>query len=175
MGCDLVTFSGGKGIRGPQSSGLLLGRKDLIQAARLNNSPNSDSIGRGMKVNKEEMVGLMVAVELYLKRNHEADWREWEKRVKVIGDSVTSVPSVKTEMYVPEIANHVPHIRIRWDESRLKLTVAQVVAQLRGGEPSIEIVPGSKDSLEIAVWMLQPDEAQIVTKRIREIFKSAAA
>src|SRR5229473_932968 len=82
MGFDLVTFSGGKGIRGPQSAGLLLGRKDLIHAVRLNASPNSDAIGRGMKVNKEELVGMMAAVEAYLKRDHEAEWRDWESRVK---------------------------------------------------------------------------------------------
>ncbi len=81
MGFDLVAFSGGKGLRGPQSSGLLLGRKDLIQAAFLNGSPHSDSIGRLAKVGKEEIVGLTRALELYLARDHEADWKEWEERV----------------------------------------------------------------------------------------------
>ncbi|HVF28369.1 MAG TPA: hypothetical protein VM943_09030, partial [Pyrinomonadaceae bacterium] len=94
MGFDLVTFSGGKGIRGPQSAGLLLGRKDLIEAARLNCSPNSDSIGRGMKVNKEEIIGMMVAVEVYLQRDADAEWREWERRIKVLADSVADVKGV---------------------------------------------------------------------------------
>ncbi|MGH9673530.1 MAG: selenocysteine synthase, partial [Bryobacteraceae bacterium] len=94
MGFDLVTFSGGKGIRGPQSAGLLLGRKDLIEAARLNCSPNSDSIGRGMKVNKEEMLGMMVAVETYLKRAAAAEWKEWERRAKLITDSVAKIPAI---------------------------------------------------------------------------------
>jgi D-glucosaminate-6-phosphate ammonia-lyase len=171
MGFDMVTFSGGKGIRGPQSCGLLLGRKDLIAAARLNGPPNSDTIGRGMKVNKEEYLGMMVAVEQYMKRDHAAEWREWEKRVKIIGDSVGPVKGVKTETFVPEIANAVPHLRITWDSS-VKITYADAVKRLREGDPSIEVRPGSKDALEVAVWMLQPGEAQTVARRIREILKS---
>jgi L-seryl-tRNA(Ser) seleniumtransferase len=170
MGFDLVTFSGGKGIRGPQSCGLLLGRKDLIAAARLNGPPNSDTIGRGMKVNKEEYLGMMVAVEQYMKRDHAAEWREWEKRVKIIGDSVGPVKGVKTETFVPEIANAVPHLRITWD-STVKITYADAVKRLREGDPSIEVRPGSKDALEVAVWMLQPGEAQVVARRIREVLK----
>ncbi len=171
MGFDLVTFSGGKGIRGPQSAGLLLGRKDLIEAARLNASPYSDSIGRGMKVNKEELLAMMVAVELYVKRDHQAEWREWEKRVKVVADSLTSLKGLKTETFVPEIANAVPHLRISWDQS--KISAQDVVKQLRDGDPSIEVRPGSKEFLEVAVWMLQPGEAQIVARRIREVLKGA--
>lgn len=173
MGFDLVTFSGGKGLRGPQSAGLLLGRKDLIEAARLNTSPYADTIGRGMKVNKEEMLAMMVAVELYLKRDHAADWREWERRVKLIADYAGSVPGVTTEIWIPEIANHVPHLRIRWDQQRVKITVPEVVKRLREGEPSIEVVPGSRDQLVVGVWMMQPGEERIVARRIREILRSA--
>ena len=92
LGFDLVTFSGGKGLCGPQSAGVLTGRKDLIRAARMNTSPNSDSIGRGMKVNKEEMLGMMVALEGFVKRDHDAEWREWERRAGVIRDSVANLP-----------------------------------------------------------------------------------
>ena len=173
MGFDLVTFSGGKGIRGPQSAGLLLGRKDLIDAARLNSSPYSDSIGRGMKVNKEELLGMMAAVEQYLKRDHEAEGREWEKRVKIVADTVTAIRGVTTEPYVPEIANHVPHLRIRWDTSVVKLSVEEARRKLLEGEPSIELVPGTRDHLGVAVWMLQPGEAQIVARRIREVLRNA--
>ena len=173
MGFDLVTFSGGKGLRGPQSAGLLLGRKDLIEAARLNASPYADTIGRGMKVNKEEILAMMVAVELYLKRDHAADWREWERRVKLIADYVSSVPGVTTEVWVPEIANHVPHLRIRWDPQRVKISVPEVVERLREGEPSIEVVPGSRDQLVVGVWMMEPGEDRIVGRRIREILRSA--
>jgi D-glucosaminate-6-phosphate ammonia-lyase len=171
MGFDLVTFSGGKGLRGPQSAGLLLGRQDLIAAARLNGPPNSDTIGRGMKVNKEEYLGMMVAIELYVKMDHAAEWREFEKRVKVVADSVGPVHGVKTETFIPEIANAVPHLRITWDPGAVTITAAEAVKRLREGEPSIELRPGAKDGLEVAVWMLQPGEAQIVAKRIREVLK----
>src|SRR5229473_248370 len=127
MGFDLVTFSGGKGLRGPQSCGLLLGRKDLIAAARLNGPPNSDTIGRGMKVNKEEYVGMMVAVEQYLKQDHAAEWREWEKRIKVVADSVGPIHGIKTETFVPEISNAVPHLRITWDPGAVKCTPREAV------------------------------------------------
>lgn len=180
MGFDLVTFSGGKGIRGPQSAGLLLGRKDLIEAARLNCSPNSDSIGRGMKVNKEEILGMMVAVEVYLKRDAAAEWKEWERRAKVITDSVAAISAVKSEIYVPEIANHVPSIRLTWDKAALKLTADDIRKQMREGKPSIEIAPGSspakaeKQQIGLTVWQMQPGETEIVAKRLREAFKTTA-
>jgi L-seryl-tRNA(Ser) seleniumtransferase len=173
MGFDLVTFSGGKGLRGPQSAGLLLGRKELIEAARMNAWPSSDTIGRGMKVNKEELLGMMAAVESFVKRDHAAEWREWEKRVKTVADGVASVPSVKTEQFVPEIANAVPHLRITWDQSAVKITPREAVRKLREGEPGIELRPGARNAIEVAVWMLQPGEAQIVAKRIREVLKGA--
>ncbi|MEK7409083.1 MAG: aminotransferase class V-fold PLP-dependent enzyme, partial [Acidobacteriota bacterium] len=174
LGFDLVTFSGGKGLMGPQSAGLLLGRKDLIEAARMNASPNSDTVGRGMKVNKEELLAMMAAVESYLKRDHQADFREWEKRAKLIADYAASIRGVTAEIYVPEIANHVPHLRIRWDQSAVKIKVAEVVKQLREGRPSIELVPGGRDQLMVGVWMMRKDEARIVARRIREILKAAA-
>jgi D-glucosaminate-6-phosphate ammonia-lyase len=174
MGFDLVTVSGGKGLRGPQSTGLLLGRKDLILAARLNGPPNSDAIGRGMKVNKEEMLGLMVAVEAALKPDHAADWREWEKRTKLIADSLASLKPVKTEMFVPEITYRTPHLRIRWDETALKIAPPELVRQLRDGQPSIEVRSSPNDCVEIGVWLLHPGEAQTVARRIREILRSAA-
>jgi L-seryl-tRNA(Ser) seleniumtransferase len=175
MGFTLVTFSGGKGIRGPQSAGLLYGRKDLIEAARLNTAPNSDTIGRGMKVNKEEMLAMLVALELFIKRDQEEVWRQWEKRATVIARSLSSIPSIQTDIQVPEIANHVPHLHIRWDQSEVKITVPEVARRLREGEPSIEVVPGSKEELIVAVWMMQRGEARVVARRIREILKSARA
>jgi L-seryl-tRNA(Ser) seleniumtransferase len=173
MGFSIVTFSGGKGIRGPQSAGLLLGRKDLIQAARMNASPNGDALGRGMKVNKEELLGMMAAVEVYLKKDHQAEWKEWEKRIKIISDLIASVNSVTTETYIPEVANHVPHLRVKWDQNVIKLKFSEAAKRLAEGEPSIEVVPGSRESLNIGVWMLQKDEAQIVGKRLREVLKGA--
>jgi L-seryl-tRNA(Ser) seleniumtransferase len=174
MGYDLVTFSGGKGLRGPQSAGLLLGRKDLIHAARLNGPPNSDAIGRGQKVNKEEILAMMVAVELYLTRDHAAEWQEWEKRVKQIAGAAGSVRGVTTERFVPEITYSVPHLRIRWDEAAVKITPREAMRRLREGEPSIELRSSLPDCLEVGVWMLQPGEAPIVARRIREVLQGAA-
>jgi L-seryl-tRNA(Ser) seleniumtransferase len=124
-----------------------------------------------MKVNKEEILGMMVAVESYLKADHASEWREFDRRVKTIADSVGPVPGVKTESFVPQIANAVPHLRITWDEAALHLTAAQAVQKLREGQPSIELRPGAEKGIEVAVWMLQPGEAQIVARRIREVLK----
>lgn len=170
MGFDLVAFSGGKAIRGPQSAGLLYGRRDLIEAAKLNNNPNADSIGRGMKVNKEEILAMMVALEEYLKRDHDADWQEWESRVERIADSVRDLPSVRLETYIPPVANHVPHLRIEWDASRIRISPEEVREALRYGHPSIE-AHGGRESLNVSVFMLQPEEVRIVGRRIREILQ----
>ncbi len=174
MGFDLVAFSGGKGLMGPQSAGLLLGRRDLIQAARLNTAPNSDSLGRGLKVNKEEIVAMWVALEHYLKRDHEKDWREWEDRIKVMSSGLASARGVSTERFVPEIANQVPHLRIRWEPSVVKVSHPEAVRQLRDGAPSIEPVPASyvEDTLEFSTWTFQPGDAEVVTSRLKEILKA---
>ncbi|MFN0086661.1 MAG: aminotransferase class V-fold PLP-dependent enzyme [Blastocatellia bacterium] len=179
IGFDLVTFSGGKGLRGPQSAGLLLGRKDLIEAARMNCSPNSDSIGRGMKVNKEEILGMMVAIEVYLKRDAAGEWKEWERRARLVTDSVAKQGAIRAETYVPPIANHVPTVRLKWEKAALKLTADEIRKQLREGAPSIEIAPGSSPAdaatqeLSVGIWQLQPGETEIVAKRLREVFTIA--
>ncbi len=172
MGFDLVTFSGGKGLRGPQSAGLLLGRKDLIEAARLNTCPHADTIGRGMKVNKEELLAMLVAVERYLSLDHEKEWRELERRAQTIVKAVSNIPTVQTEIVVPEIANHVPHVHIRWDAARLGLTPAEAKRRLREGDPSIEVTPSSDDVLVVNPWMLEPGETEIVARRLREVLRS---
>lgn len=175
MGFDLVTFSGGKGICGPQSAGLLLGRKDLIEAARLNTSPYSDSISRGMKVNKEEMVGMLVALEMFVKRDHAAEAREWDRRVEVIVKAAKKVPSVTSEVVVLPIANHTPHLHLKWDEKVVKITPPEVMKELRAGTPSIEACPAtSKESLVFTVWMMQKGDEQVVARRVQEILKKAA-
>lgn len=171
MGFDMVVFSGGKNIRGPQSAGLLFGRKDLIDAARLNTSPYSDSVGRGCKVNKEEILGMMIALETYMKRDHAADMKEADKRLKYIADMLRSTPTLTTDIQMPPIANHLPHLHIKWDQS--KITAKEVVKKLRDGDPSIEVVPGSNEELVINTWVAQPGDAEIVAKRLREILKSA--
>ena len=179
LGFDLVAFSGGKGIRGPQSSGLLLGRKALIEAARMSAPPNGDTIGRGMKVNKEELLGMMIALEAFIKRDAEAEWKEWERRAKVVTASVMGVKSVTTEIYVPPIANHVPTVRIKWEKAALKLTADEVRKQLRAGKPALEIVPSASPAadatqeISIGVWQLQPGEVEVVAKRLKEVIRVA--
>ena len=168
MGFDLVCFSGGKGLRGPQSAGLLLGKKDLIKAARLNAPPNGSTIGRGMKVNKEEMLAMLVTVESYLTRDHAADWKLWEHQVKVIADAVVAIPGVVTTKHVPDVANHVPSLKISWDQNIIKMNGDDARNKLRFGHPSIQTV-GDKDSLGITTWMLNPGEERIVAKRVKEI------
>jgi len=174
MGFDLVCFSGGKGIRGPQSAGLLLGKKDLISAARKNAPPNGDTIGRGMKVNKEEILGMLAAIEVYLSKDHQQEWAMWEKQVKLISDTTAAVQGVKPEIHVPPVANHVPSIRIKWDKSKVKITPEEVRNALRNGHPSIETM-GDDTSVDITTWMMIPGEERIVAKRLKEILQNASA
>jgi D-glucosaminate-6-phosphate ammonia-lyase len=170
MGFDLVAFSGGKGIRGPQSAGLLLGSKDLIAAARLNAPPNGNTVGRGMKVNKEEIVGMLAALELYLKKDHAKEGREFEKRAEEIRSGAAAVAGVKAEVFVPEVANHVPHVRISWDSAAARLSPADVVKAMRDGEPSIAI-RSEGETLVIGVWMMRSGEEKTVARRLREVLE----
>src|SRR6476660_5065649 len=141
MGYDLVTFSGGKAMRGPQCAGLLVGRKDLVHYALLNNSPHEDTIGRSQKVGKEEIVGMVKALEIYLREDHEALNREWQRRLEIVSKQITKVPGVSTAFFMPDIANHVPHMQITWD-SKIPLTPAQAAQILREGTPSIVLGGG---------------------------------
>lgn len=170
MGFDLVTFSGGKGIRGPQSAGLLLGRKDLIAAARLNAPPNGNTVGRGMKVNKEEMIGMLVALEMYLKKDHARERAEFDKRAEEIRSGAVSVPGVSADVFVPEVANHVPHIRISWDATARGFTAEDVVKALRDGEPSIG-TRSERGAVVVGVWMMRPGEEKVVARRLREVLQ----
>jgi L-seryl-tRNA(Ser) seleniumtransferase len=173
LGYDLVCISGGKAIAGPQSAGLLLGRRHLIEAAKLNTSPYSASIHRGMKVNKEEMLGMLVALESFLKKDHAADAKEWERRVDVIAKAVKTVKGVDAELWVPPIASHMPHVKVRWDRKDIARSVKDVMAELSAGDPPIEVNPDSAEELILAVFTLKPGEDKIVGARLRSILKSA--
>ena len=187
MGFDLVTFSGGKGIRGPQCTGLLLGRKDLIEAARKNNSPNSNTIGRGMKVAKEEIVGLVAAVDWFLTQDDAAIEAECRQRADRIAKHVSAIPTVQTQVFVPDVANHVPHLLITYDQNRVKITGAEVMQKMRAGKPRIELnpstggapasagLPGGPNTIVVGVWMLQPGEDLVVAKRLGEVLQAAIA
>lgn len=187
MGFDLVTFSGGKGLRGPQCTGLLLGRKDLIEAARNNNSPNSNTVGRGMKVAKEEIVGLVAAVDWFLKQDDAAIETQCRQRIDRIAKQLSAIPTVQTQVFVPEVANHVPHLLITYDQNRVKITGAQVMQKMRAGKPRIELnpstggapasagLPGGPNTIVVGVWMLQAGEDLVVAKRLREVLQAAIA
>jgi uncharacterized pyridoxal phosphate-dependent enzyme len=171
-GFDLVCFSGGKGLMGPQCSGLLLGRKDLIECGRIAISPHG-GIGRGMKVGKEELIGILAAVERYVKVDHAAETRMLEGRCEHIMTALAGINGVTAKRFVPPIANEVPHIAIQWDEPARNLTVQQVVEKLREGEPSIAVLPGGKGRINISVWMMQGNEYRVVARRLREVLAKA--
>lgn len=173
IGFDLVTFSGGKMIRGPQSAGLLFGRKDLITAARANHSPNEAPIGRPMKVNKEEMFGMYAALKAYLERDHKKEWEDWLQRTKHIGSQLEGLPTVKTETWVdPGPANAFPSLHVTWDTNKIKTSPKQVVAALKSGTPSI-VANGNDDHLSIGVVLLRPDQIDIVAGRVKSILQQA--
>ncbi len=186
MGFDLVTFSGGKGMRGPQNAGLLLGRKDLIEAAAKNNNPY-DGVGRGQKVAKEQIVGMVAAVDWFLSQSDEGFETEFRRRAERIAKQVKAIPTVETEVVVPPVANHVPHLLIRYDPERVKITGRAVLQELRNGTPSIELnpstgstrgasagMPSGPNTLVVGVWMLQPGEDLIVARRLHEVLSKAA-
>jgi len=175
MGYDLVTFSGGKAMRGPQCAGMLIGRKDLVAYALLNNSPHEDTLGRSQKVGKEEIIGMVKALELYLKEDHDALAREWQDRLERISRELTKVPGVSTSFFVPDIANHVPHMRIAWD-SRVSVEPKQVSKLLRESKPAIVIGGGEgRPGLSMCSFMLQPGEDKIVAERLAHILKEHSA
>lgn len=175
MGYDLVTFSGGKAMRGPQCAGLLIGREDLVRYALLNNSPHEDTLGRGQKVGKEEIIGMVKAVELYLAEDHDALAREWQQRLETVSKQLAKVPGVSTSFFTPDIANHVPHMQITWDP-KISLTPAQASQILRSGSPSIAIGGGEgRPGLAMNSFMLQPGEENIVAEQLVKLFREHAA
>jgi uncharacterized pyridoxal phosphate-dependent enzyme len=173
MGYDLVAFSGGKAIRGPQCAGLLLGREDLIRYALLNNSPFEDTIGRGQKVGKEEIVGMVKALELFLNADHAAMTEEWWRRLDTVSRQVTKVPGVSTAYFVPDIANHVPTMEINWDPRKISLTPDGALSFLRSSDPSI-VLGRSRIGLEMNSFMLQPGEDKIIAQRLVTLFRACA-
>lgn len=173
MGFDLVCVSGGKAMKGPQSAGLLMGRKDLIEAARLSAPPRGGTIGRGMKVNKEEILGMYVALEMYIKKDHAKEWQSWEDKVFYISEIAKKAGNITTEVTVPPIANHTPYLQIEWDKSYYNLTRQQLQEKLRGGNPSIEVMGSTDNSISITVFMLNPGEEKTVAKRILEELNAA--
>ena len=176
FGFDLLCFSGGKGLRGPYSAGLLMGRPDLVAAARLNSAPNDDAIGRGMKVAKEELLGTMVAVETTATFDYEINLkmkREWVDRIAA---EIDKVSGVETLVYYPKGDNHQPQLRITWEESRIRLTPGEAKQRLREGAPVVEVhaLSLTDGNLELTAWVLEADQVEIVGRRIREVLEAAS-
>jgi len=193
MGTDLYTFSGGKGLMGPQCSGLLLGRKDLIEAALANTNPWEGAICRPMKVGKEEIIGCLAAVESWLRMDLNALTNDWDGRVRRIAKLVETVPGVRTDIQIPKDGNRYPTLSVTWDEKDWGFTVAECARKLSEGDPRIEVltrnnpslVPGviegnpnrkgaeAKDQLQIVSMTLRLGEDIIVGRRLREILNTA--
>ena len=171
-GFDLVAISGGKAMRGPQSAGILMGKKDIIAAARLSAPPNS-GICRGHKVNKEEILAMYVALERHIKMDHVKEWKSWEDAMAVIVNTIGNIKGVITEVFIPDIANHTPTLHLSWDNSIIKMNGRQLKELLWKGNPGIEVMGGGtmgdkKDGIELSVWQLKPGQEKIVARRIRE-------
>ncbi len=171
MGFDLVCVSGGKAMRGPQSAGLLMGKKQYIDAARLSMPPRGSTIGRGMKVNKEEILGMYVALEKFVATDHAKEWKMLEDRAAHIANAAKSVKGVTVESYAPPLGNHTPSLRVSWDTT--KLTPKALQEALRNGNPSIEVV-GEPTGISMTAWMLKPGEEKIVASRLKEELTKAS-
>jgi L-seryl-tRNA(Ser) seleniumtransferase len=153
----------------------LIGRKELVANALLNNSPHEDTIGRSQKVGKEEIIGMVKALDLYLKEDHEALAKEWQQRLELVSREVTKVPGVSTSFFTPEIANHVPHLQVTWD-SKISLTPKEVSELLRSSKPSI--VMGSAEGrpgLAMNSFMLRAGEERIVAEQLSHVLREHSA
>lgn len=190
MGVDLYTFSGGKGLCGPQCSGLLLGRKDLIEAALANSNPWEGAVCRPMKVGKEEIMGCLAAVEAWMKMDLNELDRQWRERVERIKKLVDTVPEVQTRIEIPQGGNRYPTLVVTWDEAKWGFTVADCDRKLREGEPRIEVLTANNpslvpavlggrqparrnDSIRIISMTLMKGEDLIVGRRLRQILLEA--
>jgi len=197
MKLDLYTFSGGKGLRGPQCSGVLLVRKDLIDGALRNCSPYEGAVCRPMKVGKEEIIGCLTAIETWLKTDSKKLYDEWHARVDRIAKLVETVPGVKTEIYIPDDGNRYPTLRVSWDEQAWGFSVSECVKKMHDGDPVIEMLsidnpsmvsavqegadkpkPNPKElkeqnHLEMVSMTIQPGEEMIVGQRLRTILSAA--
>src|SRR5215467_13484679 len=165
MKLDLYTFSGGKGLRGPQCSGVLLGRKDLIEAALRNSCPFEGAVCRPMKVGKEEVIGCLTAIETWLNADSKKLYAEWNARVDRIAKLVETVPGVRTEIYIPDDGNRYPTLRVSWDQHAWGFSINDCVQKLRDGDPVIEVLgvdnPSLVSALPQALHNAHPNRQQL--------------
>jgi L-seryl-tRNA(Ser) seleniumtransferase len=171
QGADLVAFSGGKGLRGPQNAGLLVGRKDLVDAAVQYQSPYS-GIGRDLKISKETMIGMLAAVERFVKLDHAGEWNGWKAQVDHVKDALAGVPGVKCGYVPKEVTNHVPRLYVTWDEKAFNFSRADCFTALQEGEPSI-VALRTPLGVTIVTWMMAPGEETIVARRLQEVLEKA--
>jgi len=169
MGIDLYCFSGGKGLCGPQCSGLLLGRKDLVEAALMNCNPREGAVCRPMKVGKEEIIGCLTALESWLNLDEKKLYAEWNDRVDRIRKLVETIPGVKTNIYIPDDGNRYPTLRVSWDEQAWGFTAMDCVRQLRAGNPRVEVLGPDNPSLVKAVREGNPNRKERKSPRYIEL------
>jgi uncharacterized pyridoxal phosphate-dependent enzyme len=174
LGADLVAYSGGKILRGPQTAGLLVGRRDLVRAAWANSAPHH-AFGRALKVSKEEIVGMLRAVEVWrTERDIQADFREWESWYGYITEQITKVPGVRTALRGPARGGPFPTLNVSWDSEKLDLTAGEVGRLLLDGEPSImSHAQGEGHAFLIRPVAMKPGEYKIVAQRLHDIFRAA--
>jgi len=168
MGFDFVVVSGGKAIRGPQSAGILMGKKNIIAAARLHMPPRGYNIGRGMKVNKEEIVGMYVALEHFMVADHDKEFKTWESQIAVIENAVKGINGVTTKVFVPPLGNITPTLEVSWDVTVIKMATKDLQDKLRNGNPSIEVMGRSDNAITITVWVMKPGQEKIVARKLKE-------
>ena len=174
MGFHWVAVSGGKALRGPQSAGLLLGKKHIIEAARLSMPPRGENIGRGMKVNKEEILGMWAALEEFVSIDHDKEYQVFQERIDRIKAAAETVKGVTTQVNHPKLGNCTPTLNISWEAGAMKADGNQMREALRKGDPSIEVM-GGKDNLSITAWQLMEGEDRIVARRVREVLQESKA
>jgi len=173
MGFDWVAISGGKALRGPQSAGILMGKKHIIEAARLSMPPRGETIARGMKVNKEEILGMWAALEEFVSIDHDKEYQLFQARIDRIKAAAEAVKGVSTQVSHPKLGNCTPTLNITWDAALVRQDGNQLREALRKGDPSIEVM-GGKDNLSITAWQLVEGEDRIVARRVREVLEAAA-
>jgi uncharacterized pyridoxal phosphate-dependent enzyme len=166
MGFDLVCVSGGKAMHGPQSAGILMGKKNLIAAARLSMPPRGANIGRGMKINKEEIIGMYVALEHFINTDHARQTKTWQDSINLIEAAAKSVNGVTTKVTTPVLGNVTPTLTVSWDTNKFKTKDLQ--EKLRNGNPSIEVISSGEGSINITTWVMKRGEDKIVAKRLKE-------
>lgn len=168
MGFDFVVVSGGKAIKGPQSAGILMGKKNIIAGARLSMPPRGYNVGRGMKVNKEEIIGMYVALEHFMSMDHDKEFKRWESAIAHIENAVKTTNGVSTRVFVPKLGNITPTLEVSWDPAIIKMSTKDLQEKLRNGNPSIEVISQKQNSINITVWVMKPGQEKIVAKKLEE-------